>query len=143
MNFQLNQFIGNGDARWYTGSNLHAYTHFLRDQLQQYTPHAQGELLTLDEWNQTMAELERYYGYKPALLNIKQHYRDGQLLNNELPGLNTAIVLNKLWKRLQQINEPSLFQHFGETLDQIAMTCLAGVTDRIMQDWMVISEQKK
>jgi hypothetical protein len=136
--------------RWYINDNIHTYTHYWRDQLPTLLPHLLPGVTRVDAEDWTRLKLEIAEAYQQhtfvlaTLANIHQYYRveDGSIWNPELPGLNSAVLLFALWTKLKQLKEPSLFAHFQETLFGIGTTCLAGITDRLLADWVALQDEK-
>lgn len=132
---------------FYKGDDLHAYTPFLRQRLPEFIVLFSSPVPIL-EWTALIKDLYHHYpdpGARVALENIQRQYSPaaGWIVNQELPGINFALVLYRLWHMIKAKGESSLYLHFGETLRQISSTCLAGVTDRLFADFLALHEDSK
>lgn len=114
----------------YLGTDIHAYTH----QMNQIKPSTQSDPISDMEFQSILKDMQQVYGSKVAFTNLKNVYRQGFILDPEVPHTNFALILKQLWMKLRDLNEDSAYKHFGETLDQIGMTCIQGVTHRLMID---------
>jgi hypothetical protein len=114
----------------YLGTDIHAYTH----QMNQIKPSTQSDPISDMEFQSILQDMQQVYGSKAAFTNLKNVYRQGFILDPEVPHTNFALILQQLWMKLRDLNEDSAYRHFGETLDQIGMTCIQGVTHRLMID---------
>jgi hypothetical protein len=136
--------------RWYINDNIHTYTHYWRNQLPTLLPliAQYGTSVEPQDWANLKLDISAKYQHHPlisaTLANINQHYQplQGSIWNPELPGLNSAVLLTSLWAQLKRLNEPSLFAHFYETLLAIGTTCLAGITDRLLADFVAVHDGK-
>lgn len=114
----------------YLGTDIHAYTH----QMNQIKPSTQSDTISDVEFQSILQDMQQVYGSKVAFTNLKNVYRQGFILDPEVPHTNFALILQQLWMKLRELNEDSAYRHFGETLDQIGMTCIQGVTHRLLID---------
>jgi hypothetical protein len=117
----------------YLGDDVHAYTPQVREVAQKYIP-TLDPLLSDSEFSTLLTELERFYGPKPVYTNFRNTYHQGQITDPTIPGLNIATLLKSVWNCVKQINDSSIYRHFGETLDQIGMTCTQGQSHRLLID---------
>ena len=122
----------------YAGENVHAYTTFIKNNLHLYLPRLLENHLTDDEFKTIISEMETKFGFKPAFNNLKQHFRQGKIVDPEIPDLNSAILLKLIWEKLKNLQDYSMFNHFNETLDQIGMTCIQGCSHRLFGDYIAI-----
>jgi hypothetical protein len=122
----------------YLGYDVHSYTAVFHAQLPSILATLPQDKVTLQELDLLIDRMTMWYGPKVAFLNIRQSY-DPQvcmIVDPHLPGLDSAIVLRQLCNHLQAQQDPSLFHHFGETLDDIGMTCRQGITHRLLVDYL-------
>lgn len=129
----------------YRGRDLHAYTGDLRSRLDQYTDYLYSQYprtVPQDLWDDVLSVVHKQCGpsVAPALHNMNQHFKDGQLLNPELPGMNFAVMFVALWNLVlkHHAENSNIIAHFRETLEDIGSTCLAGVTDRLFADYIAL-----
>lgn len=122
----------------YLGYDVHSYTEVFRSQLPSILTHLPRDKVTLQELDHLIDTMMLWYGPKPAFLNIRQSYdlETCMIADPHLPGLDSAIVLRQLCNHLHAQQNPSLFHHFGETLDDIGMTCRQGITHRLLVDYL-------
>jgi hypothetical protein len=121
----------------YKGDDVHAYT----TQAQQVVKNISktlSEPISHHDFNKILQEFETKYGIKPAYSNFTTVFRDGYIIDHELPGLNSAAMLKVLWDNIKNFNDASLYKHFEETLDQISLTCIQGITHRLLVDYVAI-----
>jgi hypothetical protein len=123
----------------YAGTDVHAYTQYIRRQMQQWLPgltEQYGVTVDASEFEQILLEMENRYGYKPTFHNMRQAFRDGWIVDPQVSELNSATLLKALWCNLQKNDEPSAHAHFAETLDQIGTTCIQGISHRLFHDYL-------
>lgn len=94
------------------------------------------------EFKGLIDELKTTYGQKPVFQNLEKNYRNGWIIDPHLPALNSAVLLKAVWSEIQKRRDKSLVSHFGVTLDDIAQTCLQGVSHRLFYDYIIIVDQK-
>lgn len=124
----------------YLGDDIHAYTHQVnqtvrthlagQSQSQSATPITELDLQLI------LTELEKQFGPKPAYANIRNVSRNGKIIDPEVADLNITLVLKILWNKIKELNDSSTYRHFNETLDQIGMTCIQGISHRIFIDYI-------
>ena len=119
----------------YAGYDIHAYT----SQLQKMgiTAFSDG-VLSETAFRDILEEMEKTLGPKPAYVNFRNVYRAGFITDPELPHINVALVLETVWKRVTQLDDPSIYRYFSETLDQIGMTCIQGISHRLYMDYQAL-----
>ena len=119
----------------YAGYDIHAYT----SQLQKMgiTTFSNG-MLSETAFRDILGEMEKTLGPKPAYVNFRNVYRAGFITDPELPHINVALVLETVWKRVKHLNDPSIYIYFSETLDQIGMTCIQGISHRLYMDYQAL-----
>ena len=120
----------------YTNDNVHSYTQYIRQVLPTFSNYELHKELLYEEFLEVLNELHKFYGLKVTYDNFRNTYRNGFIIDPEVPGLNSAIVLKLLWDQLKKLNEPSAFRHFNETLDQIGTTCIQGISHRLFLDFL-------
>ena len=130
-------------ANIYKGYNLHSYTSDMREMI----PFIQKDLpiSTYLTFSQALNFLNEKYAnaYAHVLRNIQNHYKMGTgLLDPHLPGLECGSLLVYIVELLKEYEDPTLWTHFGETLKQIALTCLQGCTHRLLADAIVLKRMK-
>lgn len=126
----------------YLGDDIHAYTHqvnqtvrtHLAEQSQSQSQSATS--ITELDLQLILTELEQQFGPKPAYANIRNVSRNGKIIDPEVSDLNITLVLKIVWNKIKELNDPSTFRHFNETLDQIGMTCIQGISHRIFIDYI-------
>lgn len=123
-------------AAVYRGYDVHAYTSQIAQACGADTT-LTGEL-TDEVFQSLLGDLERRLGPKPAYQNFRQHYRAGAIRDPELPGVNVAVLLQKVWERVQRAADESMQRHFAETLDDIGMTCIQGISHRLFLDYQAL-----
>jgi hypothetical protein len=116
--------------------DVHDYTIFIQKNFKNYLPLLTSVTINDDEFFSIINELFNKYGPKNTYNNLKINYHHGQINDPEIPGLNSAILLKIIWETLKNINDPSMFKHFNETLDQIGMTCIQGISHRLFNDFI-------
>lgn len=114
----------------YLGTDIHAYT----QQVNQLNISTQLDPILDSEFQFILQDMQQVYGPKEAFSNLKNVYSRGMISDPEVPHINFALILKQLWSKLRELNEDSAYRHFGETLDQIGMTCIQGVTHRLLID---------
>lgn len=130
------------NTRFWNGSNIHAYTQDIRPHLAALIHELTaeyGQTLNENEFNIIIKEMTQCYGgHKVAFSNMRNNYdtKIGTIKDVQLPGLNVAILLKGVWTKVKILNDPSITQHFGETLDQIGGTCPQGISHRLYGDYI-------
>ena len=122
--------------------NVHDFTGSINVILKEYLPDIEKESVSDQEFLIVIDDMTKTFGEKSAFVNMKSVFKNGWIVDPEIPGLNSAVLLKLLWKQLQQLNEPSLFKHFNETLDQISMTCVQGISHRLFSDYISLCDDK-
>ena len=125
------------------GTNIHLYTPMLQQVLNngeilsklesQY-----GRMVTEETFETILKDLTKKYGSKPTYSNLKTNFKKGFIRDPELPGLNSAVLLQALWAQLEPSKDASLHQHFNETLNEIGVTCIQGISHRLLMDYLVL-----
>jgi hypothetical protein len=121
----------------YLGGGVHEYTNQIKALLPEYLQKLIKEKLTDEEWAKLVAEMKIHYGNHKAIINMGRNFRNGFIVDPHLPGLNSAVLLQELWKVVHA--SPDARKHFKETLDWIASTCIQGVSHRLFIDYVAIS----
>jgi len=135
----------NHNNKIWHGPNIHAYTRDIRSQLQPLINELNdqyGSTIFKDEFDMILEEMQICYGgHKVAFSNMRNNYnaKSGMISDVDLPGLNVAILLQAVWNKVKSLNDPSITQHFGETLDQISATCPQGISHRLYGDYIAFS----
>lgn len=123
------------------GSDIHQYT----DTVRQQAVARQSDIISLnggvetvgaDEFVALLSEIESVCGPKVTYSNLMKNYvaSTGWIKDNEVPQLNSAVLLKLLWQRSK--GDDSLRGHFNETLDQIGATCIQGISFRLFMDFL-------
>jgi hypothetical protein len=115
----------------YLGTDIHAYT----NQINEIAAHTMvSHSVPNEAFELILTQMHNKYGHKEVFQNLRNVFRQGSIIDPQVPHINFAFILKQLWEKLVQLNEDSAFDHFGETLDQIGMTCIQGVTHRLLID---------
>lgn len=128
---------------FYRGYDLHAYTVYLQQQLPRYLDDLKmhfPDTVPPELWHTLLQSIRSKLGdsVAPALQNMNGVYAAGAIRNPELPGMNFAVVLLVLWDAISKLDDPSMWAHFRQTLEDVGTTCLAGITDRLFADWIAL-----
>lgn len=124
----------------YHGTDIHAYTQQLKTMSDHYSPdiiNKYGNVISEEEWNHLLSELQKHYGKKVALMNMNSQFKNGWISDPQVPSLNSAILLKALWEKIKR-NDVSMIKHFEETLDQIGSTCIQGISHRLFIDYIAL-----
>lgn len=125
----------------YHGYNIHAYTPLVKKLLaEHYTDELWQQPLDEKEYITLLTELKDKYGSHPAIANIDKCSKSGYLLDPQLGRINFLQILVVLWESVKTHNT---FTHFKETLDHIGMTCIQGVSHRILIDWVAMQDDNE
>jgi hypothetical protein len=83
-------------------------------------------------------ELVEQYGtvINPSIKNLKNVFKNGKIIDPQLPEINFAQILFLIWHNLFILNDKTLFEHFKETLLDINLTCIQGVSHRLLIDFV-------
>jgi hypothetical protein len=119
------------------GWDTHAYTQQINTLVQSMPPDMFNVSVSDADFQQTLYEMTQKYGYKPAYANFRNVFRNNTIVDPEISNINIALVLIRLWNKVKELNEPSTYKHFSETLDQIDQTCIQGVSHRLLMDYNV------
>ena len=128
----------------YVGCDIHAYTKQICMVAEKYKEDFSGKVNS-DTFECILGEMFAAYGPKVAYINFRQNYRDGSIIDPEVPVINVAVLLYKLWNQVKDseknsqgpITESSSFKvHFNQTLDDIGMTCIQGISHRLLIDFV-------
>ena len=118
----------------YLGYDVHAYTHQMNFVAESYQSQFQGELSN-NEFEMIIQELQEAYGPKVTYMNLRQVFRNGSIVDPQVPCINVAIVLKTVWCKVKT-SEQSLKSYFNQTLDDIGMTCIQGISHRLLIDFI-------
>ncbi len=124
------------------GYNIHAYTSEIQTQIQSEIPKLismYGNVVLNDVFESILCEMSQKYGPKVTYSNLRNNYKQGWIRDPELPGRNSAILLQAIWDILKSKDEARLYRHFNEKLNNIGSTCLAGVTNRLFMDYIAFT----
>lgn len=132
--------------KFYHGDNIHSYTQYINEILPPYINEIKKYSITDQEFIELEVEMHQVldlipqFDIRSAWVNMKRQYKNQTIIDPELPGVNCAVLLKLTWIKLKQLNEPTLFLHFKETLYQIGSTCLVGISHRLFMDFIVFIE---
>jgi hypothetical protein len=131
---------------FYRGDNIHSYTSYIRERQdivnKKLHPYERTQFLQC--WQEAV---EKYYSNTSTssdnnLNNIKNGLENilatSEQLDQEVQDLHIGQLFQNIWKRLLEFNEPSMFSHFKETIEQIGNTCIQGVSHRLFEDAIVL-----
>ena len=133
----------NTSKPFYINDNIHSYTPQIQNIVEIHKKSLQDENGTevdQKDFDTLITDMEKYYGEKKAFSNFKTHYKKGGIHDPELPQLNVAVLLKTVWIYLQKNDDSSMYKHFGETLDQIDLTCMTGISHRLFMDYIMLKE---
>lgn len=120
----------------YRGDNVHAYTSDIKEMLPKLRLLIDQMVPANINYNELFEEIEHKLGRKDAIQNIKNSsvYAQGShtLKDNDLEGIDCLHLLFVVWQYVK--DNPSLQAHFSATLDQVGMTCIQGISHRIIGD---------
>jgi hypothetical protein len=128
------------------GYNIHRYAAETNQSIRAYTPEMYkryGSRLRRDTFEKILEQLRAKFGNKVVYSNFRKVYSNGVIHDPEVPAVNCAILLQALWELVQFRDDPSVYQHFDETLTQIGATCLAGISIRLSMDYIALMEDTK
>ena len=125
------------------GTNIHAYTPDVLDLANRHVKEMtdeHGDCVGEVQFVELLSELKGRYGEKIAYQNFRNVYDKvtGRIVDHELPSLNVAVLLKATWGKVKRLDDESLYRHFGETLDQIGMTCIVGISHRLLIDHVAL-----
>lgn len=126
------------------GYNIHAYTPEIQNQIQSVISKLTamyGTVVVQDIFQTILCEMHQRYGPKIFFSNLKNNFKQGWIRDPELPGLNSAVLLQAIWDILKKKNEVSLYKHFDETLNQIGSTCIQGISFRLFMDYIALTAE--
>jgi len=118
----------------YQGYDVHAYTPHMRELVATHRETFLGPVPAAT-FEALLGELETRYGPQPAYANLREVYREGHILDPDLPTINVARILQVVWTNLQDKPDPSAYEHFRETLAHIDKTCVQGISHRLLMDF--------
>ena len=67
---------------------------------------------------------------------MNRNFRNGYILDPELPKVNSAMILVLIWDQIK--DDTVLCKHFSETLKQIGNTCIQGISHRLIIDYVAL-----
>jgi len=131
------------DQKIYAGYDIHAYTRQVNEVASKYQSQFSGEL-SVEEFETILNELQTTYGSKVTYTNLRNTFRNGAILDPDVPNINVAILLKTVWKVVKESDvsntetssSSSLKSHFNQTLDDIGMTCIQGISHRLFIDFI-------
>ncbi len=96
----------------------------------------QSQIVQSDMFQDLIMQLTSYYGPKRAFINIQTQFnhKSGMIRDPDFPNLNVAFLLKKIWELGRPF--PCFLSHFSETLDDIGMTCIQGISYRLLMDFL-------
>lgn len=121
----------------YLGYDIHAYTQQINALVKSMPSDLFNVTVSDAEFLKTLDEMKQRYGDKPAFANFKNVFQHNAIIDPQISNINIALVLVRLWNKVNELNEPSTYKHFSETLDQIGHTCIQGVSHRLLMDYNV------
>lgn len=137
----------------YKGWDVHAYSGDIRTQLESATKRLVAclEKCNIDTASVSSPEhveklltsiSERYTseGQRQAIANIRANW---QTTDRDLNNMPITLLLTATWIEVNAANDPSIWALFGETLQDIGMTCIQGITHRLFALWQSLDESKK
>lgn len=138
------------NPRW-LGWDVHAYTNQMRailptvNEILDDKMHRIPNHIGREHMNIIIQQIQNHYGPRVSVAcsNIMKCYQTKPIpgiFDHELVGVDFARVLLYLWLHVTKVNDPSLYAHFGETLENIGATCLQGVTHRLLVDFVAVSD---
>ncbi len=134
-------------SRLNLGWGLHDYTDLIRSRLpftiktiEEYCNiiHLHDKKLTDAIFNSIINEMIDRCGHVIAIDNIKTNYKDGWIIDPDLPGLNIAILLYLTWELVKYGDKDNTRSHtdiFKLMLNEISDTCIQGISHRIYIDF--------
>ncbi len=126
------------NSKSYLGYDIHAYTHQISILVKSMPSDLFNVIVSDIEFQNTIDEMTQKYGDKPAFSNFRSVFHNNTIVDPEIPNINIALVLIRVWNKIKELNEPSTYNHFNETLDQIGHTCIQGVSHRLLMDYCVL-----
>ena len=121
----------------YKGYDIHAYTEIIKKQINNHFDEKYYKPIDNISWNSLISELHlKFPDKKKSLVNICNYYKNGYLLDPQLPKVNIAIILLEIFNFIKTNN--NLINHFRETLEQIGTTCIQGISHRLIIDYIAI-----
>ena len=125
------------NASSYLGYDIHAYTHQINTMVKSLPSDLFNVIVSDTDFQKTLDEMTQKYGDKPAFSNFRSVFHNNTIVDPEIQSINIALVLIRVWNKVKELNEPSTYNHFNETLDQIGHTCIQGVSHRLLMDYCV------
>ena len=132
----------------YIGSDIHAYTSQINKVAERYREILSGKIDS-DKFETLLTEMLAAYGPKDTFVNLKNVFHEGFITDPEVPTITVAILLEKVWSQVkeserneakenaqQQPITSSLKAHFDQTLNDISMTCIQGISHRLFIDFV-------
>ena len=121
----------------YKGDNIHSYTEIIKKLIDKHFDDKFYQSIDNKSWESLLLELHlKFPDKKIPLANIYKYYKNGYLLDPQLPKVNIAIILVKIFNFIKTNDD--LTNHFRETLEQIGTTCIQGISHRLIIDYIAI-----
>jgi hypothetical protein len=133
----------------YKGWDVHAYTQTIIEMLPNL-------LEKIDNYCQFMGYIDRkipdksfkdiidqlsgLFPNNPAITNMVSSYKDGCIVDPFLPNLNSAIVLEIVWKLLLFMNDSNMYEMMNMVLDDIGGTCVQGISHRLIFEFIYLHD---
>ena len=128
----------------YAGRDIHAYTNQVNRAAVKYMDMFAGQLDSV-AFETILSEMIAAYGSKNTFVNLRNVFKNGYITDPDVPIINVAILLQKVWNQVKESeqniarNPPtstSFKVHFNQTLDDIGMTCIQGISHRLLIDFV-------
>jgi hypothetical protein len=124
----------------YVGRDIHAYTRQVNKAADKYKDIFVGQLDVAD-FETILREMSTSFGVKTAFVNLRNVFYNGAITDPDVPFINVAILLQKVWNQVKESEKTdksssSFRSHFNQTLDDIGMTCIQGISHRLLIDFV-------
>lgn len=120
----------------YNGYNIHNYTKQIIDIIPKYFGNIVYGKINNKKWNNILIEIKKTIPNYQTIQNINKNFKNGYIIDPELPKINIAIILVLIWEQIK--NDTILCKHFSETLQQIGNTCIQGISHRLIIDYIAM-----
>ena len=133
----------------YKGWDVHAYTQTIIEMLPDL-------LEKIDNYCNKMGYIDRkipdksfkdiidqiadLFPNNPAIYNIISSYKDGWIVDPELPHLNSAIILEIVWKLLLFGDNEYKIEAMSMILGDIGETCIQGISHRLIFEFIYLHD---
>lgn len=120
----------------YKGYNIHNYTKEIITIIPKYFGKNVYKKVTILEWKNVLSDICKKIPRCRALQNMNKNFKNGFIIDPELPKINSAMILILIWDKVK--NNNILCKHFTETLKDIGNTCIQGISHRLIIDYIAI-----